>query len=452
MNKFLRVVGIVTFVVLILLYTIYQVVLSLSSKVELETVVSHTAYNSIDVKGIAIRSEEILTSNANGYVYYTLEDGARVAKDGTIAMVYPSETDALNTLQINDLSNEISNLQTLQMQGSISKTNLETLNEQIEQKQEEMMYHISSGEYQLASGYREELTELLNRKLLLTTGEFDFSAKIKQLQGQQSTLESSSHKAATGVVISPTAGYFVSALDGFEDVVDYNKVSSLTVAKVNDLINKKPEIKTQGNQVGKVVGNYEWYIACVVPTEKLTNITEGASLSVRLPFVSDEDIPVTVTVINHEKDQSMVLMKCSYMSESLSSIRVEEIQIVLNEYTGLYVPDSALRFEKDTNAPGVFVCSGTTLEFKYVNILYHSPAGKYNICDADPTNKNSIVAAAKKTDSDSSMDEDTSEEIEPEETMETSTEETPRTFKQYLALYDEIVIGGKNLYEGKIVR
>ncbi|MBR3290319.1 MAG: hypothetical protein IKI63_06050, partial [Clostridia bacterium] len=113
---------------LLLLYVGYQIFLVMYSSVEIQTVTAHTTYETLDVDGFAIRSEQILSQATDGYVYYTLENGARVAKGGVIAEIYPSEQDALTHKKITALDADISALQVLQKQGSVSKTNLENIN------------------------------------------------------------------------------------------------------------------------------------------------------------------------------------------------------------------------------------------------------------------------------------------------------------------------------------
>ena len=85
------------------------------------------------------------------------------------------------------------------------------------------------------------------------------------------------------------------------------------------------------------------------------------------------------------------------------------MKIVLNTYKGLKVSSSALRVvskEDGTNSTGVYVLSGMTAHFVPVNIVYSNDV--YAIC-----------------------------EIEQEDGK--------------LRLYDEIIVKGKNIYDGKIV-
>ncbi len=441
---------ITTFVLALFLiaYVGYQAFLYFfSTSVEFETVNTYTVYDRLEVEGIAIRNEQVLEKSASGYVYYTLKNGARVAKDGTIAQVYPTENDALAKQSVEAVDKEIEILETLQKQGSVSKTNLEMLNTLLNASQKDLVEMTKDADFGDLAAVRSELLELLNRKQILVGKVDNFEERIKTLKEKRNALASGNYKDATGTVTSPVAGYFVSSPDGYETMFDFDNVTALTVDDVQKALDAKPKADTAG--IGKVVGNYVWYLACIVPVEKLSLFSEKMSLNVMLPFVADDAIPVTVAKINKQGDKAMVLLECSYMSEALSAVRCEQIQILLNEYTGLYVPDDALRFN-EKNEPGVFARNGTTLQFRRVVINYYSETGKYSICDPDvDTAKLEAAPQTKKTETTQ-----TGAEVSPKPTgAEVSTVEAEPEEEEapYLKLYDDMVVGGKNLYEGKVV-
>ena len=198
----------------------------------------------------------------------------------------------------------------------------------------------------------------------------------------------------------------MSRVDGYENLLSYPSASLMTVDTVRTAMHTTPAV-SEGAYVGKVVGDYEWYLACIVPTEKLSLLSVGGSLDIKLPFVSGSTIPVTVEAVSKSGDEAAVILRCGYMSEALSSARCEQVQLLLTEYTGLYVPDEALHFNENKEA-GVYVRVGNLLRFRRVDILYYSENGKYAIC---------------------------------------STEER----EGYLSLYDDMAVEGKDLYDGKLV-
>lgn len=398
--------------IFILAYVGYQAYLMFYTSVELETVETHTVYETLDVQGIAIRDEKLIDESVSGYVYYEITNGDRVAKGGTIAEVYSSEQVALIQKQIGEIDAEINSLQSLQLQSGAGKSDLESINKQIKLTQRDILDSVRAGELTEAATHRKTLQQLLNRKQIVIGTVTDFSERLTNLRAKRSEL-SAQLETNTRSITSPAAGYFVSDTDGYESMLSYGDVTDLTVSQVESAFSA--EVTPSAASIGKVVGDYVWYLACVVPQEKLSLISEGQALDIRLPFVTDETVPVTVKKINTDvsSGKAMVLLECSYMSEALSSVRCEEVRILLKEYTGLYVPDRALHFAGD-NESGVYVRVGNVLSFRYIRVLYYDETGRFSICEAN---------------------------VQPEAGDE----------RTYLKLYDDMVIEGKKLYDGKVV-
>ena len=79
----------------LLLYVGVQGYLILVSPLETETIVRATGYQTVEAVGVAFRTETVVQDDADGYLFYTVQNGNRVSKSGTIAEVYMSESDAL---------------------------------------------------------------------------------------------------------------------------------------------------------------------------------------------------------------------------------------------------------------------------------------------------------------------------------------------------------------------
>ncbi|MBQ3133534.1 MAG: hypothetical protein IJC17_04580 [Clostridia bacterium] len=396
----------------LLAYVGYQAYLMLYTSVELETVESYTVYETLDVQGIAIRDEKVINETASGYVYYEITNGDRVAKGGTIAEVYSSEEVALIQKEIEQIDAEIASLQSMQLQGVSGTSDLEALNKQIKLVQASLLESVRAGEWEKTEQLRTNLQQLLNRKQIVVGTVPDFADRLSELKSERKTLAAKLEKSQR-TITSPAAGYFVAATDGYESVLSYADVTDLTVTDVETALDG--EVTTDHAGIGKVVGDYVWYLACVVPQDKLALISEGQDLEIRLPFVTEEIVPVTVKKVNTDvgAGKAMVLLECSYMSEELSSVRCEEVRILLKEYTGLYVPDRALHFAGN-NDSGVYVRVGNVLAFRHIRVLYYDETGRFSICEAD---------------------------VRPEE----------GDARTYLKLYDDMVIEGKGLYDGKVV-
>ena len=406
MNNVLKRLATVVAALALLVYVGYQAYQMLFSSIQTETVYAYSEYKTVDTQGLVIRSETPVTaSKTSGYVYYSVTNGERVAKGGKIASVYKNEEDALAYRQLQQLDAEIADLKTINTQGTANRVNLELINKQMSYQMSEL---VQAAHAPRTGDLRDAHTELLSlmNKQQITTGKVSgFSDYISSLQKQRNSL-SSSHAGAQSAITSPVAGYFVSEVDGYEQTLDYTKATTMQVADIQKALAEKPKVDSS-QYLGKVVGDYEWHMTCVVPESDAVHLRNGTSLTVLMPFVSDEAIPMEVVATNSDKKGSVaVIFKCAQMSEVLSSVRSETVQIQIERYEGLRVPKNALVFDKNNEA-GVYVRVGNTATFRKVEILYS--AAEYSIC---------------KSSSESGS----------------------------LKLYDDIIVGGKGLYDGKIIR
>ncbi len=68
--------------------------------------------------------------------------------------------------------------------------------------------------------------------------------------------------------------------------------------------------------MGKLVGDYEWYLVCIVPTAQADSLQTGTELTVKMPFVSDDAVPVKVAAVNRDREgQAAVIFECSYVQQ-----------------------------------------------------------------------------------------------------------------------------------------
>ena len=401
----------------LLCYVGYQAFQIFYSPIETETVYSYSVYETVDTEGFVVRNEKVLTKEVSGYIYYTAENGSRVAKDDAIAYVYESENDARLQQQINQLSAEIEQLRTIQSQGTSGRVNLDIINKQIDNALEGLMDTTNSASFTSLYGYHEQLLALLNKRQMTIGKATDFEERIAVLTQKKADLTAALHPSSQTITSSEVAGYFVSRADGYEDTLSYKEVAGLAPNEVAAALKASPA-DIPAAAVGKVVGDYEWYLTCVLPVEKTTAIHEGDSLTIRLPFVSKEAVPVTVAAVNRERGgTAAVIFKCSYMSKELSGIRKEAIQIQVKHHEGLRVPTSAVR-TNENNETGVYIRMGNAVAFRKIKIEYSTT--EYSICKE--------VGAIKAENPDAEIDE-----------------------KAYLRLYDEIISEGKGLYDGKII-
>ncbi len=398
--------GLLTFLIalVILSYIGYQIYRSMFSTIKTELAVNYSVYESVEAQGLIFRSETVIPSVNNGHLYYTVNNGARIAKNGVIASVYSSENDGFLAQQISEVDAHLNILRGLQSNDSSSHVTLDIIDTQLMNTLNTLIADAGDGIFEKSAATKSELLSLLSKKQIVTGKQVDFSAEIAKLEQKKKDLSSQYH-APLSVIKAPVAGYFVDSVDGYESTLSSVDPLTLTTSKLRELMATEP-VKTE-NGAGKIVGGYEWFFACVVPESFYNTLAVGNSISLKMNFVSEEEVPVTVAACNKDNEGNLaVVFRCAYMSEELSDIRKETAQLLIVRHNGLKVPKRAIVIDDEMQA-GVYIRSGNTAVFRKIDQLYSEPA-------------NYVIS--KVTDQ-----------------------------SGYLQLYDDIIVSGKGLYDGKTI-
>ncbi|MBR2405543.1 MAG: hypothetical protein IKB04_00630 [Clostridia bacterium] len=393
---------------LLVAYVGYQAYTVFRPKLETATVTQVTAYQTLETDGVVFRDETIITENPSGYLYYSAQNGSRVSRGGKIADIFASENDALAQQNLKKLDAEIASLASINAQGTSNRANLTAINQQIDDIWLQITGKAKSLSFDGMEDLHSRLLTLLNKQQITVGRVENYDAQLNAMRAERQQL-ATSFSPASGQVSAPVAGYFIGDLDGYETYCSTKGVTELTVARVQEALNYQPQNVSSG--IGKIVADYEWYLACVLPLEQAAELKMGTQIEVRMPFVSNQIIPMQVTAINKDASgQAALILKCTNMDQSLSTVRVEKIEIRLKQYDGLRIPDSAIRFNEQ-HEQGVYVQVGNVLAFRRIRVLYHDAAGAFSVCQV------------------------------PDDDME-----------GYVALYDKIAVKGEDLYDGKLAR
>lgn len=389
-------------ILLIAVFAVHQAVSSFYKPVKTETAVYSDISDGLNITGIIIRNEALVVSTGGGVMHFVIGDGSRVAKDGVIANIYDSESASITLERIDSVNSKIDDIEEMLSYNDLEAADLDMINSKVSKNLNNLIVSGANGNYDSFSEKSDELLSSYNRRQAAMGETADFSAQLEGLKREKEQL-SASLPAAKGTLKAERSGYFVSKADGYENVLTCDNPDSITPEYLNS-------IKAQSvdeNVVGKIVSDYEWYIAAEVSINESLNYKEGDSLTIYTSVKSYPKLPVTVSKINISESESsaVVLFACNDMNSELASMRTGPMTVVKKEYSGLKVPRSALRVVDSKR--GVYVLTGMQVKFVEVNVLFTD--GEYMICE-------------KQTSDDT-----------------------------VLRLYDEVIVKGKNLYDGKII-
>ncbi len=382
-------------------FLINQLVSTFYKPITTESAVYYTLSDGFKITGVILRNEILDESDNKGVLHFMIEDGKRVSKDGVVANVYNSESASITLSQIDRLKKQITDIEDILSFNDLDAANLELINNKISNSFNSLIRSTAYGNYSDMDENSHELLSSINRRQAAMGQTDNFSVQLNSLNTELAKLIASLPNAA-GDIKAKQSGYFLSKTDGYELTL---KTSDLDKVNSQFLNNLKTESYSD-KVVGKIVSDYEWYIAAQVSLNQSMNYKVGDTLEIDTSVKCSPVLPVTVEKINiSDKDsKAVIIFACCEMNTELASMRSGPMPIVSKTYNGLKVPKRALSVVDSKK--GVYVVSGMQAKFVEVEILYSDD--DFMIC--------------KKTDNDGA-----------------------------LRLYDQVVVKGKNLYDGKIV-
>ncbi len=389
-------------ILIIVVFLGHQVISAIYNPVKTETAKFYTAVDDFNITGLIIRNETLVESNDGGVKHFVIADGNRVSKNGVIANIYDNESASITVTNIESVKNKIADIEDILSYNDIEAANLDLINARVEERVNELIMATSIGAYDGVTEKANNLLSSINRKQAAVGVASDLTPRLEALKSELTSL-SSALPTVKGQIKATQSGYFVSKTDGYEQVFKTDNLDALTPEFFKSATVKEHS----ANVIGKIVSDYEWYIAAEVSLNESLNYKEGERLIITTSVKSSPELSVSVKKINISEStaSAVIIFSCNEMNSELASMRSGPMSVIKAEYSGLKVPRKALRVVEGVK--GVYVLSGMQIEFVPIEIIYSSDS--YIICE-------------KQSES-----------------------------GDVLMLYDEVVVKGKNLYDGKIV-
>lgn len=391
----------------------------------LTTAVAYTyrSEDSITVSGYLVRDEGVLADN-DGLVYITREEGERVSKGRSVAVVYHSQEALQQAEELEDLRIQLEQLEYAQSVASGSQEVLK-LDSSIMDGIYAIRQSMTDERYTDAEKEAASLRTLILKRDYTYSGEGDIEGQIEALTSQIRSLSSAAQSGSSAITVS-RGGYYSSLVDGYETVLTLESLESMTPSLLRSI---QPDA-TLTSSVGKMIYGNTWYYVTAIPTNTAALLSQGDSVSLRFVSGLEQDVPMTVDRIGKDEyGQTIVVLQADQYISITTLLRDQNAQIILKSYDGIRVPQESLRVWKRTveqedgtetteSLVGVYCRIGVEAWFKPVNVIYQGE--DYYLVEADPT----------------AMGEGMSEK---------------QTELYTLRAGDEVVVTAKDLYNGKVI-
>lgn len=401
-DKTIRILAVAT-AVIVLSYFGVNIYKSAGNTYKTSTAIVTTVADTIDADMFIIRDEIIIEGSNSGVVVPLAVNGERIGNGSSIAAVFSSEKAAENYSASISLEKKLETYEKINNQVRLANLDLDKLSDEVDSEFYSMLDSVFKNDFSSLTDNELSFSEKLSRKNISLGYEVDCTAQIDALKAEISALAVTD---PTDIISAESSGYFVSRPDGYENLITVEDIDNLTEEQfTNALEAEKAEISE--NAMGKIITGYEWYIATIVGSDEMTGVEPGKTMSLMLGDNENETISAKL-YSKQVLDESRVLLvfKTSYMNEQLATLRKVNGKILVRNYSGIKIRKDAIRFN-EAGEEGVYIIEGNLVKFNRIEELYSN---------------DSVVVAADKSGT-----------------------------SGWLSQYDEIIVSGKDLSNGKVI-
>lgn len=333
-----KVVKIIVFVIIIAIFIFYisKNVLNLVKQPTNSFILSNgDLYLEESVEGYIIRDEVVVQGeNYENGMLKIKNEGERVAKGEAIFRYYSENEESIKD-KIQEVEKQIQ--ENMPSNEEIMSSDIISLDEQIKAEIDNIA---KSSELQRIKEYKSEIQVYLDRKISLIGQSDNVSDEVKKLIKQKQEYENELTKNSE-YINAPVSGEVSYRVDGFEDKLKIGDFSYLSKEFLDNLNLRTGSIIPNSEEKGKLINNFESYIAVVSGSEEAKRARIGDEVTLQLS--NSEKIEAEIEYINIENDDSRVLVfKITNNIEKLNKYRKISLDIIWWDYTGLKVPNSAI--------------------------------------------------------------------------------------------------------------
>lgn len=356
----------VVIAILSLLLVIFLILISFTKILKNPSDVSLVETGKIEeeesVEGYIIRSEKVIKGNnyKNGIVQIKAE-GEKVAKNSPVFRYYTKGEDELIE-KIEDLDIKIQ--EAMSNQTDIFSSDMKVLETQIEEKIDDIY---TMKDIQKINEYKKDINSDITKRAKIAGELSPAGSYIKQLIEERKNYENELNNGAE-YINATDSGLVSYRVDGLEEILTPEKFSSLSVSMLENLNIKTGQIIGTSNEAGKIINNYECYIACIMDSERAKNSKVGDELEL---MIDDQIIDAKIQYVTDENDKRIIVFKIEKDVEELVNYRKISLDVIWWSKSGWKVPVSVLYTEETPIANN----SDTKEENKKVYYVYRNRGG-----------------------------------------------------------------------------
>jgi len=359
------------FLICISIYTIYIVAKLIKNPTDTFFVEQGKIYQEEVATGYIIRDENVIKGeNYKNGMYQIKTEGEKVAKDEAIFRYYLNGEESL-TKKISELDQKID--EAMSKETNLFSSDTKVLENQITDKLNSI--HNESDLSKIKEN-KKEINTYITKKAKIAGDLSPAGSYLKKLIDERSSYENELNSGAKHIK-SPISGVVSYRVDGLEEMLKTDDFGKITKEFLESLNIKTGQMIAASNESGKIINNYQCYIATISDSEHAREAEVGDSIKLRLP--SGNEVDGEIVHISTEGNDNVLILKIEKGVEELISYRKISFDIIWWSDSGKKVPDSAIAYEEkgENKIPYVIRVRSGYQDKVLVKVLRDN--GKYSI-------------------------------------------------------------------------
>ena len=362
-KKIFHVVGLLA-LALVSVYIIVQCFVIFHRSYKTETAIKYTLAESITLDGVvAFDSVEVAGSGDLGYL---VQDGERVTNGTVVAEVYTDDSQGLQRERLDRLERTITLLTKSQ---NSTGSDLSVLTNQTKQALYNLLDKINTAQY---SGITdaEDTFLLAQNRLQVSTGQTaGFADTIAALQVEYDSIKAQLDALQT--ITATTNGYFSSTAASPAIAADRQALDDADPATLQKMLADGFPAAAP-DRAGQITTGFSWKFYAVCDLDTAARFDNISSVKISVPGKQNTPLSATVEEVTLDKDNGLakIVLQCQTINAEVLSFGQETAQIDLKTYEGIRIDKEALHIVDGQR--GVYVKYGNLQRFLKITTLYEN--------------------------------------------------------------------------------
>ncbi len=325
------------FVLLLIIafYFLYVIYLLVKEPTDIFTVENGNLYLEESDIGYVIRDEVVVKGeNYKNGMEQIKSEGEKAAQNETIFRYFNRNEENLKA-QIAELDVKIQ--ETMKTQTDLYYSDIKLIEDQIDEKVVKLH---ETTEISKLTEYEKQIKQLIDKKANIIGQKSPSGSYLEQLNNQRAKLEKELNEGSE-TIKAPKSGILSYKVDGLEESLTPENFSGLSKEYLEGLNLKTGKLIATSDECGKIIDNFEAYIATVSNTKESKEAKVGDKVQIRLSNYKEIDAEIAYISQENEED-TLIILKINKEIEELLNYRKISFDLIWWSHTGLKVPNQAI--------------------------------------------------------------------------------------------------------------